>query len=156
MPDISEPNWIWFTRRANKTASNIIYFRVLGSDTIVLHTREAAIELLEHRWNTYSDRPQMIMARDLVSWNRMLGLADYSEGMKTIRRYMHNSISAKAMLDWREQQEQEAFRFFQKLLHSPEKGSLAHSTVCLLSVLPKVFLTEHQFCVVLPVRPLFG
>ncbi|CAE7110694.1 unnamed protein product [Rhizoctonia solani] len=121
MPDSSEPNWIWFTRWANKTASDIIYFRVLGSDTIVLHTREAAIELLEHRWNTYSDRPQMIMARDLVGWNLMLGLADYSEGTKIIRRYMHNSISVKAMPDWREQQEQEVFHFLRKLLHSPEK-----------------------------------
>ena len=65
LPDSSEPNWIWFTRWANQTHSDIIYFRVLGSDTIVLNTREAAVELLERRWNIYSDRPNMIMARDL-------------------------------------------------------------------------------------------
>ncbi|KDN34391.1 hypothetical protein RSAG8_12524, partial [Rhizoctonia solani AG-8 WAC10335] len=121
LPDSSEPNWIWFTRWAKQTGSDIIYFRVLGSDTIVLNTREAAAELLEHRWNIYSDRPNMIMARDFVGWNRMLGMADYTEGTKVIRRYMHNSMSAKAMSDWRPQQEQEAFRFLQKVLRSPEK-----------------------------------
>ncbi|CAE7175224.1 unnamed protein product [Rhizoctonia solani] len=120
MPDSSESNWAWFTRWANKTASDIIYFRVLGSDTIVLHSREAAVELLEHRWNIYSDRPHMIMAGDLVGWNRMLGLADYSDETKVVRKYLHNSLSVKAMSSWREQQEQEAFRFLRKLLRSPE------------------------------------
>ncbi|KAG8679301.1 hypothetical protein FRC11_003903, partial [Ceratobasidium sp. 423] len=97
LPDGSEPNWIWFTRWANQTASDIIYFRVLGSDTIVLNTREAAAELLERRSNIYSDRPHMVMAKDLVGWRQMLGMADYSERTKVIRRYMHQSISAKAM-----------------------------------------------------------
>ncbi|KAL5639453.1 hypothetical protein ACGC1H_006825 [Rhizoctonia solani] len=125
LPDSSEPNWIWFTRWANQTGNDIIYFRVLGSDTIVINTREAAVELLEHRWSIYSERPRMIMARDFVGWNRMLGLADYTDQTKIIRRYMHSSISTKAMPDWRPQQEQEAFRFLQKLLRSPE-NLIAH------------------------------
>ncbi|CAE6484159.1 unnamed protein product [Rhizoctonia solani] len=120
LPDSSEPNWHWFAQWAHQTASDVIYFRVLGSDTIVLNTREAATELLERRSAIYSDRPHMVMARELMGWNRMLGMADYLEGTKIIRKYMHNSMGAKTMPDWRPQQEQEAFRFLQKLLRSPE------------------------------------
>jgi hypothetical protein len=65
LPDSSEPSWIWFTRWANKTGSDIIYLRVLGSDTIVLNTREAASELLEKRSSMYSDRPEMVMVKEL-------------------------------------------------------------------------------------------
>ncbi|CUA68411.1 O-methylsterigmatocystin oxidoreductase [Rhizoctonia solani] len=55
----------------------------------------------------------------------MVALADYTDNTKAIRRYMHSSMSAKAMPDWQPQQEQEAFRFLQRLLRSPE-GFLSH------------------------------
>ncbi|KAJ1300548.1 hypothetical protein OPQ81_002202 [Rhizoctonia solani] len=62
----------------------------------------------------------MVMASELVGWKKMLGMADYSEGAKTMRRYIHHSISARTSSDWLTQQEQEALRFLQKLLRSPE------------------------------------
>ncbi|KAF8748613.1 cytochrome P450 [Rhizoctonia solani] len=125
LPDATEPIWIWFTRWANKTKSDTIHFRVLGTDTVVLNTREAALELLEKRSNKYSDRPSMVMLKDLVGWRQLLGMSDYSERTRVIRRYMHNSMSSKKILDWEPQQEKEAYRFLQKLLLSPE-NFLAH------------------------------
>ncbi|CUA73160.1 hypothetical protein RSOLAG22IIIB_10600 [Rhizoctonia solani] len=68
----------------------------------------------------YSDRPRMVMAGELVGWRKMVGMADYSDGAKIMRRYMHNSIGSKSSLDWQPQLEQEALRFLQKLLRSPE------------------------------------
>ncbi|CCO37484.1 O-methylsterigmatocystin oxidoreductase Short=OMST oxidoreductase [Rhizoctonia solani AG-1 IB] len=52
-------------------------------------------------------------------------MADYSERTKVIRRYMHSSMSTKAIPNWQPQQEQQVYRFLQKLLHSPE-NLLAH------------------------------
>ncbi|ELU36494.1 cytochrome P450 [Rhizoctonia solani AG-1 IA] len=98
LPDATEPIWIWFTRWANKTKSDTIHFRVLGTDTVVLNTREAALELLEKRSNKYSDRPSMVMLKDLVGWRQLLGMSDYSERTRVIRRYMHNSMSSKKIL----------------------------------------------------------
>ncbi|KAH7320361.1 cytochrome P450 [Rhizoctonia solani] len=92
----------------------------MGSDIIVVNSREAATELLECRWNMYNDIPHMVMVGDLAGWNEMLALGDYTERTKIMRKYMHNSLSAKAMPDWGSQQEQEAHRFLYRLLHSPE------------------------------------
>ncbi|CAE7159557.1 unnamed protein product [Rhizoctonia solani] len=120
LPNNSEPHWIWFTRWANKTASDVIHCRVFGVNTIVLNSREAAVDLLERRSNIYSDRPRMVMAGELVGWNRMVAISNYSDRIKTIRKYMHNSISSRTSQDWQPQQEQEAIRFLQKLRRSPE------------------------------------
>jgi hypothetical protein len=53
------------TNDVSLKGSDVIYFRVLGSDTVVLNSREAAVELLDQRSGIYSDRPRMVMAGEL-------------------------------------------------------------------------------------------
>lgn len=120
LPSSDEPNWLWFIRWGKKTRSDIIHFHVLGSHTIVLNSREAAVDLLEHRSSAYSDRPHMVMAGELVGWGQTTGMVNYASGARDMRKLIHSSMGPRAMQDWWPHQEQELLKFLQKLLHTPD------------------------------------
>ncbi|CAE6410557.1 unnamed protein product [Rhizoctonia solani] len=98
----NEASWRWFARLGREKKSDLVYIRVLGQETVVLNTHQAAKDLLEGRSHMYSDRPHMTMARSVgrISW----------ECVNT----------ETALGDWWPQQEQETHKFLRKLLHTPE------------------------------------
>ncbi|KAG8742332.1 hypothetical protein FRC12_015392 [Ceratobasidium sp. 428] len=91
-----------------------------GNNLVILNSHEAAVELLEHRSAVYSSRPRLVMAGDLVGWDRILGLIADVNQVRRVRKLLHDGMSHKAMQNWRPMQEQEALRFVQRLLRTPE------------------------------------
>jgi hypothetical protein len=43
----------------------VLYFNALGKSIVVLNSAEAALDLLEKRNAIYSDRPSLVMFRDM-------------------------------------------------------------------------------------------
>ncbi|KAK0191577.1 cytochrome P450 [Armillaria mellea] len=64
MPRVSP--WTTFTEWSKQYGSSIIHYRFFGRHFIVLNSVETALELLEHRSNTYSDRPVVWMYNELA------------------------------------------------------------------------------------------
>ncbi|KAF8607171.1 cytochrome P450 [Ceratobasidium sp. AG-I] len=112
-----EPNWTAFIRWGKETGSNVVYVPVLGQDMIILNSREAAVELFERRSASYSDRPRLVMAGELMGWDQTVSLKSNGDMFRHIRRLLHDGISPKG---WWPLQEQEALKFLQRLLHTPE------------------------------------
>ncbi|KDN38011.1 hypothetical protein RSAG8_09784, partial [Rhizoctonia solani AG-8 WAC10335] len=113
-------SWKWFARLGKQKKSDLVYIRVLGQDTVVLNTHQAAKDLLEGRSNIYSDRPHMTMASELIGWGDFLGMCKYGDRARGMRRLLHATMNPRAVQDWWPQQEQEAHKFLRKLLHTPE------------------------------------
>ncbi|CAE6339186.1 unnamed protein product [Rhizoctonia solani] len=103
-----------------KAGSDLVYIRVLGQDTVVINSHQAAKDLLEGRSGVYSDRPHMTMASELIGWDDFLGMCKYGDRARAMRRLLHTTINPKTIKDWWPQQEKEAHKFLRKLLHSPE------------------------------------
>ncbi|KAG8744096.1 hypothetical protein FRC10_010777 [Ceratobasidium sp. 414] len=115
-----EPNWMAFMRWGKENESDVLYVPVPGDNLVIINSHEAAVELLERRSAVYSDRPRLVMAGDLVGWDQLLGLIPYGNKVKRIRRLLHDGMSLKAMQSWQPLQEQEALRFIQRLLYTPQ------------------------------------
>ncbi|KAG8787358.1 hypothetical protein FRC12_015644 [Ceratobasidium sp. 428] len=116
----NEPNWKAFLRWGEESKSDVIYAPMPGNSLVILNSHEAAVELLEHRSAVYSSRPRLVMAGDLVGWDRILGLIADVNQVRRVRKLLHDGMSHKAMQNWRPMQEQEALRFVQRLLRTPE------------------------------------
>ncbi|KAF8607170.1 cytochrome P450 [Ceratobasidium sp. AG-I] len=125
----NEPNWTAFVRWGKETG-NVVYAPVLGQDMIILNSREAAVELLEKRSVSYSDRPRVVMAGELMGWDQLVALNPYNDKVRRIRKLLHDGMSPKLIQasdnipsyaeEWWPLQEQEALKFLQRLLHTPE------------------------------------
>ncbi|KAF6747138.1 cytochrome P450 [Ephemerocybe angulata] len=109
---------------------DLVSFRILGSENLVLSSYEAATELLDTRGLLYSDRPQATMAGELVGWNRGMG---YSPGppnprFRELRRLFHTFIGPRACdaKDLQTVQEEESIKLLDKLLDTPHEF-MAHT-----------------------------
>src|SRR6266436_4914029 len=58
---------------------DVIYLNAAGQSIIVLNSQKAAVELLDRRATTYSDRPRNVIACDIMTGGLMLGFAPYGE-----------------------------------------------------------------------------
>ncbi|KAF8607191.1 cytochrome P450 [Ceratobasidium sp. AG-I] len=116
----NEANWLTYIRWGKETGSSIIYLPVFGQDTIILNSHEAAVALLEKRSASYSDRPKLVMAAELMGWKQTLGLSPYGDSVKSMRKLLHDGMSPKVMQGWWPLQEQEATKFLQRLLRAPK------------------------------------
>jgi hypothetical protein len=58
---------------------DVIYLNAAGQSIIVINSQKAAVELLNRRGVTYSDRPHNVIACDIMTGGLMLGFAPYDE-----------------------------------------------------------------------------
>jgi hypothetical protein len=56
-----------------------MYLDAAGQPTIVLNSLRSAFDLLEHRATSYSDRPRLIMAQEIISNGLLFSLMNYGE-----------------------------------------------------------------------------
>ncbi|KAF8599312.1 cytochrome P450 [Ceratobasidium sp. AG-I] len=113
-------NWKAFSQWGNKYG-DVAYARVLNQDIIVLNSREAAFDLLERRSTMYSTRPSLVMANEIVGWKLTLGTMTYGSRLKHTRRLLQEGMSLRAMEELWPLQEEEALKFVQRLLDSPNE-----------------------------------
>ncbi|KAF8514282.1 cytochrome P450 [Gautieria morchelliformis] len=118
MPQTKE--WIKFAEW-QKVHGDMIYLSVFNRSIVVLNSAQAAIELLGKRSSIYSDRPRLMMAGDLIGWDRSLALIPYSERFRQTRRLFHSVIGPRpAQIFWK-LQEKECGRFLCSLLDTPDQ-----------------------------------
>ncbi|KAF9465137.1 cytochrome P450 [Collybia nuda] len=111
--------WESYHEMNQKYNSDVVHLSILGLSVIVLDTLEAVEELLVTRSTIYSDRPRMIMLRELAGWNWAFPFMHANEGWRQQRKMIHAEFSAKAVLNFRGQELKAAHDMLQRLLHSP-------------------------------------
>lgn len=93
---------------------------VLGQDTIILNSSKAAVDLLEKRSATYSDRPVLMMCGEIVGWNQSLALTQYGHRFREFRKFMGRLIGTKASIQrFAPFQEKETAKFVARVMADP-------------------------------------
>ena len=94
----------------------------LGQDIIIVNDPEVALDLLEKRSGTYSDRPSLTFAGEMIGWKYVLGLAKYGDLMRIQRKHFHHIIGTLKLVEnfW-PLQDLEAKRFVKRIIAEPDK-----------------------------------
>ncbi|KAL0061491.1 hypothetical protein AAF712_011714 [Marasmius tenuissimus] len=101
----------------------IVYFRVLTRRIIVLNSSKAVQDLLEARYNIYSDRPQAWMYKELVGrkW-AVFNISSLHPWFRQYRSLFRRALYANDMVDrYQEVQERYSITMLDLLKNEPEK-----------------------------------
>ena len=104
---------------------DVTYINVLGQDMIILNSSKAAVDLLDKRSATYSDRPILMMCGEIVGWNKSLALTQYGPRFREFRKFMGRLIGTRASMErFVPLQERETAKCLARIMADP--GSLVH------------------------------
>ena len=104
---------------------DVAYINVLGQHMVILNSSKAAVDLLDKRSATYSDRPILMMCGELVGWNRSLALTQYGPRFREFRKFMGRLIGTRASMErFVPLQERETAKCLARIMADP--GSLVH------------------------------
>lgn len=145
---------------------DIVMFSVMGKPTLLLGKMKHAHALLQKRMTNYGDRPQLVMAQDLVTQNGWyIGTSRTEHGThKRQRKILAERLRPNALKDWAHPTVlAESRLFFQRLAENPEsfiqiikcftvnvmlRTTFAHETIPTLDnpLIHRINeATEHQF-----------
>lgn len=79
-------------------AGDIVSLTLFGQSMIILNSPKLAIELLDKKSPTYSDRPQINFGGEMVGWKNSLALLPYGERFREYRRFFHRLIGSKTQV----------------------------------------------------------
>ena len=104
---------------------DITYISILGQDTIILNSSKAAVDLLDKRSATYSDRPTFTMFGEIVGGKNNLVLLQYGPRFREFRKFVGKLIGTRASAEkFVPLQEREISKFLARVMADP--GSLVH------------------------------
>ncbi|KAI0747137.1 cytochrome P450 [Daedaleopsis nitida] len=102
---------------------DVVGTSVMGQPTLILGSYRAANDLLDTRGAIYSDRPEAVMAGELIGWDRGLGYAHGPDNprFKEFRRLVQQFIGPRACQDAHilAMQQEETHKLMLRLLRDP-------------------------------------
>ncbi|KAJ8700831.1 hypothetical protein PTI98_003818 [Pleurotus ostreatus] len=104
------------------TASDVIHLEALGNHIVVLDSVEAANDLLEKRSAIYSDRPH-ILVFDMVGMNDIV-LMPYGEAFRKHRKFVHSTITKRAITTFQPVQTKNARALALNLLENKNRHEM--------------------------------
>lgn len=95
---------------------------VLGQTFVFINDAQIALELLTNRSGLHSARPHFHFASSMIGWKNFIAFAGYTDTFKLHRKnFAKVAGSTTALAKFFDRtQEEEAARFVQNVLHSPE------------------------------------
>lgn len=111
--------WLTFAKWG-EIYGDISSVTILGQTIIVLNSVRAAIDMLEKKSSTYSERPVFPMGGELVGWENTLVLLQYGDRFRTFRKTFHNMIGTQSVMKkYHPIEELEMKRFLRRVLSTP-------------------------------------
>ncbi|KAJ7457987.1 cytochrome P450 [Mycena galericulata] len=110
--------WKTFAEWAT-TYGDCVYVHVLDQPIIILHSLEAAHDLLSLRSAIYSSRPRLVMAGELTGFAQALALMPYSPRFHGLRRLMHKELNGSMLQRYWPLHEEESRILIKKVLQDP-------------------------------------
>ncbi|KAF8450341.1 cytochrome P450 [Boletus edulis BED1] len=121
MPSVKP--WLTFTEWGRKYG-DISHVEVLGQHIIILNNVKVAMEMLDKKSSSYSDRPVLPMGGELVGWKNTLVLLPYGDRFREYRKNFARVIGSRAAMDtYHPTEEIETHRFLQRVLAKPAELS---------------------------------
>ncbi|KAH9021013.1 cytochrome P450 [Lactarius pseudohatsudake] len=149
---ITDHEWLASPQRRDDYGE-VMYINALGRGMLIINSQHVAIDLLEKRSTTYSDRPHYISAGDFMTKNMSFSILPYGDLLRQFRRVAAEGFSKSAVQHFHPIQNREAIMLALALMKSPpnlEKHFHRHAWSIMLSVdyhLPPVE-SEDDPCIV--------
>ncbi|KAF8843183.1 cytochrome P450 [Paxillus ammoniavirescens] len=103
---------------------DISHAEVFGQHIMILNNVKTAVELLDKKSSSYSDRPVFPMGGELVGWKNTLVLLPYGDRFREYRKNFARVIGSRAAMDtFHPVEEIETHRFLQRVLAKPAELS---------------------------------
>ncbi|KAG8821039.1 hypothetical protein FRC19_008296 [Serendipita sp. 401] len=128
-----EQEWMQYTTWSKKYGE-IFRLKMLHRTFVIISSRKVATELLEKRSMIYSDRPRLVMAGELMGWDKGVTLISSGDRHRKYRRYLHGTLGATATQQFWDLQERSARDLLRSLLDSPDQFLLHIRRVVTASV----------------------
>ncbi|KAK7449253.1 hypothetical protein VKT23_013398 [Stygiomarasmius scandens] len=111
--------WITFSRFGEKYGG-ITYLTVLGKHIIVLNDPKYATEMLDKKSRIYSDRPVLVMAGQLVGWDKGPALIPFCQTWSEYRRLFAQLMGTRSKIDaFNDLLYEETHTFMKHILETP-------------------------------------
>ncbi|KAJ7108038.1 cytochrome P450 [Mycena crocata] len=115
---LSSRIWLDFTTW-KQTYGPVVYLDIAGQPIVVLNTAKAAADLLDRRAAIYSDRPQNIVASELLAGGLLVVFSRYGDVWRRMRRAAHEGLNKNVAHKFHPIQSKEAILLTHGLLVNP-------------------------------------
>ncbi|KAI0066937.1 cytochrome P450 [Artomyces pyxidatus] len=115
---LGKAQWLTFTEW-KKTYGDVVYISAFGKPIVILNSQKAAIDLLDRRAGMYSDRPDFIVAADVIAGGLALPFQHYGPLWRRMRRATHEGLGRGATGPFRPTQLREAVNLALAVLAQP-------------------------------------
>ncbi|KAI0919557.1 hypothetical protein AcV5_001591 [Taiwanofungus camphoratus] len=110
--------WTRFTEYKEQYG-DLVFFRGLGNNILVLNSMKVINDLLDKRGNVYSHRPGFTVVGELMGLGQSMPLLPYGEEWRAHRKLAHVALSATAVKLYYTVQEDLAALLSKQLLETP-------------------------------------
>ncbi|KAH7889001.1 cytochrome P450 [Phlebopus sp. FC_14] len=116
----SKKAWLKFADLADQYG-DIFSMSVLGTQTIILNSAKTTSDILDKQSAICSNRPHLVMADDLIGWDKGFLFMQYGERFRQTRKFFHHHLGTRTSLAaFSSVEEEETRRFLMNVLKSPE------------------------------------
>ncbi|KAI0292399.1 cytochrome P450 [Russula brevipes] len=140
---LRDKTWL-FGRDCKDAFRDVMYLNALGQPILVINSLKAAAELLDRRANTYSDRPRLIVAAEILCGGLFMAFMPNGEHLRRARRAARDGFTKSSLHDYHPILQKEAVLLASALLHTPEarekhfQRSSASATMTILYDYPTI------------------
>jgi len=118
--ELRKEQWLKFATW-RKDYGDLIYLTAVGQSIVVLNSHKVAADLLDRRSGIYSDRPQNIVGRDIMTGGFFFPLAQYGDAWRRMRKVSHEGFNKGLVKRFHTTQTTEALLLACGLLDEPVK-----------------------------------
>ncbi|KAF9020970.1 cytochrome P450 [Hymenopellis radicata] len=115
----AKDEWFQFTEWG-KQYGPLVMLNIMGQKMCIINSAKAATDLLDNKSAIYSDRPPMLMVKELMGWDFNMGFQSYNAEYKKSRKLFHHGFNPRASDTYQPIQTRENTLLLAKLLQSPE------------------------------------
>ncbi len=69
---------------------------IMGQKMCIINSAKVATDLLDNKSAIYSDRPPMLMVKELMGWDFNMGFQSYNAEYKKSRKLFHHGFNPRA------------------------------------------------------------
>ncbi|KAI0291636.1 cytochrome P450 [Multifurca ochricompacta] len=102
-----DKTWL-FSKDCKESFKDVMYLDAAGTPTVIFNSFSSAFDVLERRANSYSDRPQLIMAQKFLNKGVVISLMNYNSHCRRMRRASQAALTKTAVRDYHSIQMKEA------------------------------------------------
>ncbi|KAI3539469.1 hypothetical protein CSPX01_08915 [Colletotrichum filicis] len=97
---------------------------VLGQRFVILHDKQAVLDMLETRALKSASRPKLVFAGELVGYGDIMGMMPYNKKFRLHRKLTATQVSKKSIIRFEPIQERETLRFLKQIYEDSNSDTL--------------------------------